>query len=585
MQPLRHLQQLGDLALQQLADRDVRPARHDLGDLFGPDLFLQEHAALQHLAQLGLGLLERRLQPRQLAVLQLGCAGVVVAALGGLDIVPRRLDLLLDARHAFDHRTLAAQPRVEAPAFLLQIGQLALDGRQALLGCGVALLLQRLPLDLKLHDLALDLVQLGRVGGDLHPQAAGGLVDQIDGLVGQEAVGDVAVRQRGRGDHGRVGDAHVVMHLVALLQPAEDGDGVLDGRLVHQHRLEAPFERRVLLDVLAEFVQRRRADGVQLAARQHRLEHVAGVHRALGRARADHGVQLVDEQDDLPGRVGDLFQHGLEPLLELAAILCAGNERAHVERDHALLLQPFGHVAADDALRQPLDDGGLAHAWLADEHGVVLGAPAEDLDGAADLLVAADDRVELAAARDLGQIAAVFLQRFVGAFRVLAGDALAAADRGERGEDAVARDAEPRQQFRRAPAILTEQRQQQMLGADVVVTHRGRLALGILQDARGLPAQAGLGIAAVDLRPPRQVGFEPALHGRRVRAGLLQDLRHHPFWLLEQRQQQVLRLDLVVVIGLRELLGGEDRLLPRWVNLSSRMMTSAILEAGRLVDW
>ena len=72
-----------------------------------------------------------------------------------------------------------------------------------------------------------------------------------------------------------------------------------------------------------------------------------------------------------------------------------------------------------------------------------------------------------------------------------------------------------------------------MLGADVVVVHRGRLALGILQDARGLPAQAGLGIAAVDLRPPRQVGFELALHGCRGRAGLLQDLRHDPFGLLE----------------------------------------------------
>ena len=118
--------------------------------------------------------------------------------------------------------------------------------------------------------------------------------------------------------------------------------------------------------------------------------------RALGRARADDGVQLVNEQDDLPGRVGDFLQHRLEPLLELAAVLGARDERAHVQRDHALVLQPLGHIAAHDALRQSLDDGGLAHARLADQHRVVLGAAAEDLDGAADLLVAADDRVELA---------------------------------------------------------------------------------------------------------------------------------------------------------------------------------------------
>ena len=56
----------------------------------------------------------------------------------------------------------------------------------------------------------------------------------------------------------------------------------------------------VLLDVLAVLVERGRADQAQLAAGQHRLEHVAGVHGALAAgARADDGVQLVDEGDDL----------------------------------------------------------------------------------------------------------------------------------------------------------------------------------------------------------------------------------------------------------------------------------------------
>ena len=62
-----------------------------------------------------------------------------------------------------------------------------------------------------------------------------------------------------------------------------------------QHRLEPAFERGVLLDVLAVLVERRGPDHAQLAARQHRLDHVAGVHRAFGRAGADDRVQLVDE--------------------------------------------------------------------------------------------------------------------------------------------------------------------------------------------------------------------------------------------------------------------------------------------------
>ena len=54
-----------------------------------------------------------------------------------------------------------------------------------------------------------------------------------------------------------------------------------------EHLLEAALERGVLLDVLAVLVERGGADHAQLAAGQHRLEHVAGVHRALGRAGAD----------------------------------------------------------------------------------------------------------------------------------------------------------------------------------------------------------------------------------------------------------------------------------------------------------
>ena len=133
-----------------------------------------------------------------------------------------------------------------------------------------------------------------------------------------------------------------------------------------------------------------------------------------------------------PCGVGDLLEHRLQPLLELAAVLRAGDQRAHVERDDALVLEAFGHVAADDAAGQPFDDGGLADAGLADEHRVVLGAARQHLDDAADLLVAADHRIELASARQLGEVAAVALERLVGALRVLVGDALRAADARQR---------------------------------------------------------------------------------------------------------------------------------------------------------
>ena len=103
-----------------------------------------------------------------------------------------------------------------------------------------------------------------------------------------------------------------------------------------------------------------------------------------------------------PSLLLDLVQHGLEPLLELAAVLGARDHRAEVERDDPLAAQRLGHVAGHDALGQALDDGGLADAGLADQHRVVLGPAGQHLDDPADLGVAADDRVELALAGAAG---------------------------------------------------------------------------------------------------------------------------------------------------------------------------------------
>ena len=258
------------------------------------------------------------------------------------------------------------------------------------------------------------------------------LVDEVDRLVGQEAVGDVAMRERRRGDERRVLDRHAVVDLVALLQAAQDRDRVLDRRLADEHRLEAALERGVLLDVLLVLVERRRADGAQLAARERGLEHVRRVHRPFGRAGADERVQLVDEEDDVSLALLDLLEDRLQAILELAAVLRAGDERAEVERDDALVLQRLGDVAFDDAPREPFDDRGLADARLADEHRVVLRAAREHLDHAADLFVAADDRIELAAARELREVARVPLQRLVLVLGILIGHALRAAHRLQR---------------------------------------------------------------------------------------------------------------------------------------------------------
>ena len=46
------------------------------------------------------------------------------------------------------------------------------------------------------------------------------------------------------------------MNLIAFLQAAQDGNRVLNVRLTHENNLETAFERRILLNIFAVFVQR-----------------------------------------------------------------------------------------------------------------------------------------------------------------------------------------------------------------------------------------------------------------------------------------------------------------------------------------
>jgi hypothetical protein len=71
---------------------------------------------------------------------------------------------------------------------------------------------------------------------------------------------------------------------------------------------------------------------------------------SAGFARADHRVDLVDEQH----RMRQLFEFvddRLQPLLEVAAVTRAGEQRAHVEAVDDGFLQHVGHLALDDLAR------------------------------------------------------------------------------------------------------------------------------------------------------------------------------------------------------------------------------------------
>jgi hypothetical protein len=345
---------------------------------------------------------------------------------------------------------------------------------------------------------------------------------------------------------------------------AQDRDGVRDGGLVHHDWLETPFEGGVLLDVSPVLVERRRADAVQFAPRQQRLEHVARVHGAFRSAGADDVVQLVDEQQDAALGGLHLLQDGLQALLELAAVLRAREEHAHVEGEDRPVAEALRHVAVHDALCEPLDDRRLAHAGVADQHRVVLRLAGQDLDDAADLAVATDHRVEPAAARLRDEVPSVPLERLVRRLGRLARDTLAPAHLGQdlqqalAGEAAVVQDA-----VGRGLQVGAEHREHEVLHRHVVILE----ALGLLlrdveqPGQRARHADIGGGTRAGDRRPRPEVLPERVHHRADVDVGAGEQPRHEPIRLLQQCQQHVLDVDLETPGAERHLLGGRERLL------------------------
>jgi hypothetical protein len=225
----------------------------------------------RHLSQLGRRL-KLLLQLRDRPVLKLGRTAEISLSLGALELRPGLLQALLELRDSADCLLLALPLRVHRRRALALLRQRTLELLATGDGPGVVVLSERLELDLELHDVTVDLVDLSRLGVDLHADPRPRLVDQIDRLVRQEAIGDVAVTEGRRRDECGVLDTHLVVNLVALLEPAQDRDRILRARLAHEHRLEAALERRVLLDVLAVLVKGGRPDTAKLATSQHRLE-------------------------------------------------------------------------------------------------------------------------------------------------------------------------------------------------------------------------------------------------------------------------------------------------------------------------
>ena len=189
---------------------------------------------------------------------------------------------------------------------------------------------------------------------------------------------------------------------------------------------------------------------------------------------------------------------------------------------------------------KPFHDGRLAHAGLADQHRVVLGAAAQDLHDALQLVVAPDQRIERVVHGGLGEVAAEFGQQraFLGA--------VGSHFFGLRARQFFADGGKPQaalvQDLGGEALFLAQQAEQQVLGADVLVVQPLRFFGAVGQHALALMAQGQIHRRG-NLFADGGVAFDllaDGFHGG-VRA---QKTVGQRLVLPQQAQQQVLGFDI-----------------------------------------
>ena len=176
----------------------------------------------------------------------------------------------------------------------------------------------------------------------------------------------------------------------------QDFHRVSNRRFLDIDRLEAALQSRILFDVLTVFIRRGSADSLQLAASQSWLKQVAGTHRATLRGACAHNlVDLIDEEDDVAAGL-HFFDNLLELLFEVAAVASTGDHRTQIQGVNLLALQGFWHILINNLLSQAFNNSSLTHAWVADEHRVVLGTTRQHRHHAQNFRATAHHRVKLA---------------------------------------------------------------------------------------------------------------------------------------------------------------------------------------------
>ncbi len=201
---------------------------------------------------------------------------------------------------------------------------------------------------------------------------------------------------------------------MVCLEHASDGPHHINGlgfiRFLHFHYLKAPGQSRIAFEVLFVLGPGGGGNGAQFAPGQSGLEQVGGIALSLFTAGTDHGVRLVDKEDDRLGRGFDFGDDRLQTIFKLAFYAGSGLQQSQVQAAQHYILQRLGDITLGDPQRKTLHHGGFPDTGFAGQDGVVLSATDQDIDNLTDLLVPTPDWINFPIFGRLGEVDRVLVQ-------------------------------------------------------------------------------------------------------------------------------------------------------------------------------
>src|SRR5258708_40211862 len=106
-------------------------------------------------------------------------------------------------------------------------------------------------------------------------------------------------------------------------------------------------------------------------------------------------MQFVYEQNNVAFAALNFFDSGLQAFFKLPTEAATCDHAAQVKVDDFLTQENFGDVIIGNFLGEPFDNSCLAHTRFPNQHRVILGSAAENLNDTQYLIVAPDYWIEL----------------------------------------------------------------------------------------------------------------------------------------------------------------------------------------------